>query len=443
MPGRSLRSTRKGKDANQDWSKLNEGSPLPDEVADLAPTASSKKSLKKKKKAAKKQQQKQPSPPPSVHDVGDTNDDTCSSGAEMCDEMLLLDNNPSHSVKYSRNGDEQKVNKADSSDDDDEEIQKAKDKLTQLQKKDSRRRREGKLLKLAEETKRLERSLKKSKKPKRHVTTTADLRSMSDVVAKVDKLMDAKKLNFKESSNSSDSDSPTTTDSTANGSRRSSSSDEERRVKKREKKVDKKKKSGKESKLTSDVKFPQTWPHSTLKFHFVGKEKKYDDLTLAEFCAGSMSILLKTSRSSEKKARIQHLEELMYLATHKSWKSVLNYHGACLLEIERGNLKWGDNFQLQGLHSTIFNAVGQNPPQQRHSSGKQSSPTNPTGGNERICFCKGYQKGNCSYTRDHYGYLMGANQLLRHICAKCWLALKKQSPHPENSDECPIAGVEL
>ena len=109
---------------------MNEGSPLPDEVADLAPTASSKKSLKKKKKAAKKQQQKQPSPPPSVHDVGDTNDDTCSSGAEMCDDMLLLD--PSHSVKYSRNGDEQKVNKADSSDDDDEEIQKAKDKLSQL-----------------------------------------------------------------------------------------------------------------------------------------------------------------------------------------------------------------------------------------------------------------------------------------------------------------------
>ena len=450
MPGRSLRSTRKGKDANQDWSKLNEGSPLPDECEPAVPTTNSKKSLRKKKKAAKKQQQKQPSPPPSAHDVGDcdSNDDTCpSSGAEICDEMLLLDNNPSDSAKYSRND----VNKSgsgrdsgSSSDDDDEEIKKAKDKLKLLQKKNSRRRKEEKLQKLAEETKRLERSLKasKSKKPKHpkhRETTTADLRSMSDVVAKVDKLMDVKKLNFKESS-SSDSDSSTS--DSANGRIRSSSSDEERRVKKKEKKEDKEKKSGKESKLTSDVHFPQTWPHSTLKFHFVGKEKKYDDLTLAEFCAGSMSILLKTSRSSERKARIQHLEELMYLATHKSWKSVLNYHGACLLEIERGNLKWGDNFQLQGLHSTIFNAVGQNPPP-RHSSGKQSGPTNQTGGNERICFCKGYQKGNCSYTRDHYGYLMGANQLLRHICAKCWLALKKQSPHPENSDECPIAGVEL
>ena len=445
MPGRSLRSTRKGKDANKDWSKLNDGSPLPDEVTDPVPTANSKKSLRKKKKAAKKQQQKQPSPIPSSHEHehdGDSNDDT-SSGAEICEELLLSEQ---CSAKYSR---DVVVNKPEpsshSSDGDDVEIQKAKKKLQQLQKKEVRRRREEKLHKLAEETKRLQKSLKsksasQSKKSK-HETTTADLRSMSDVVARVDKLMDKKKLNFKNSS-SSNSDTESTSSSASINSK--SSSDGEKQTRKKEKSEEKKKKSGKESKLTSDVKFPQTWPHSTLKFHFVGKEKKYDDLSLAEFCAGSMSIL-KTCKSSEKKARIQHMEELMYLATHKPWNSVLNYHGACLLEIERGNLKWGDNFQLHGLHSTIFNAVGQNSQrgQGNNGNGKQSSSTNSKGGSERICFCKGYQRGNCTYTRDHYGYLMGANELLRHICAKCWLALKKQSPHPEQSDECPLAKVDL
>ena len=449
MPGRSLRSSRKGKDANKDWSKLNEGSPLPEEEEiKMVPTA---KSQKKKKKAANKKQQQQqqpiePSPIPScnesVHDDGDSNIDDDTSGAEICEELLLSDNCTSHSAKYSRDVNKPTTN----SSEDDVDIREAKKKLKKLQKKETRQRKELKLQKLVEETKRLEKSLKASKsvskKKSKHATTTADLRSMSDVVTKVDKLMDSKKLNFKSSSNS---DSNSRTDSNGSGSN-SSSSDEEKRVKKREKSEEKKKKSGKESKLTSDVKFPQTWPHSTLKFHFVGKDKKYDDLTLSEFCAGFMSIL-KVCKSSEKKARIQHMEELMYLATHKPWKSVLNYHGACLLEIERGNLKWGDNFQLHGLQSTIFNAVGPNPAQRGQGngtvSGKQSSPSNTTGGNERIWFCKGYQKGNCTYTRDHYGYLMGSNQLLRHICAKCWLALKKQSPHSEQSSECPLAGVEL
>ena len=443
MPGRSLRSTRKGKDANKDWSKLNDGSPLPDEVTEIVPTAISKKSSRKKKKAAKKQQQKQPSPVLSSHEHehdGDSNDDT-SSGAEICEELLLSADQGS--AKYSRDG---LVNKPEpsphSSDGDDVELVKAKKKLDQLKKKEVRRRREEKLQQLVEETKRLQKSLKSSKQKKtKHETTTADLRSMSDVVARVDKLMDKKKLNFKNSSTSNSDTETASSSASANGN---SSSEGEKQSRKKEKSEEKKKKSGKESKLTSDVKFPQTWPHSTLKFHFVGKEKKYDDLSLAEFCAGSMSIL-KTCKSSEKKARIEHMEELMYLATHKPWNSVLNYHGACLLEIERGNLKWGDNFQLHGLHSTIFNAVGHNSQrgQGGNGNGKNPSSSNSKGGSERIWFCKGYQRGNCTYTRDHYGYLNGANELLRHICAKCWLAFKKQSLHPEQSDECPLAKVDL
>ena len=329
------------------------------------------------------------------------------------------------------------------SDEDDIEIQEAKKKLRNLQKKEERQRKEEKLRRIAEETKRIEASLKsKEKSKKKHETTTAHLRSMGDIVQKVDRLMDEKKLNLNDDESSEyESDSETVP-----VARRRIDSDEEHQEKKRLSLDDKKKRSGKESKLTSDVDFPQVWPHSKLRGHFVGKEKKYDDLSIAEFVAGYMSIIMK-SQSVEKKARIIHLEELMYLATHKPWKSVLNYHGACLLEIERGNLEWGDNFQLHGLQSTFFNVVGQgqNYSQRAQSNNMSDKPavSNFTGGSERVWFCKAYQLGNCTFPRDHNGYLMGRTEFLRHICAKCWLAGRKQSPHPEQSEACPLSKVAL
>ena len=265
-------------------------------------------------------------------------------------------------------------------------------------------------------------------------------RGMGEVVQEVDSLMDRKKLTFNEDDYSS-SDKNESSQSSQYTS--DSEDDEEEKRKKKKRKDKKKKKSRKEKKLTSYVKFPQKWPHSHLKLHFLSKNKKYDDLSLAEFCAGYMSIL-KNCKQSHKEARIAHLEELMYHATTKPWKNILNYHAACLLEIERGNLKWGDNFQLQGIQNTTLysssnfrgsasggdNVRGDN---EKGSSGKE----------ERVCFCRNFQRGTCTFTRDHYGQLNGENHLLKHICAKCWLTLRKQSPHSEESNTCPLFNVEL
>ena len=96
----------------------------------------------------------------------------------------------------------------------------------------------------------------------------------------------------------------------------------------------------------------------------------------------------------------------MYQATTKPWKCVLNYHAACLLEIERGNLKWGDNFQLQGLQNTTLYA-GQtlgNTNSNRNNGGSgidlgagNSSQRNSGGSGERVWFCRNYQKGICTF----------------------------------------------
>ena len=96
--------------------------------------------------------------------------------------------------------------------------------------------------------------------------------------------------------------------------------------------------SGKNKKLTSNVKFPQEWPQSHLSLHFVNREKKYEELSIAEFCAG-YSTILKNCDEEEREHRTEHFIEIMYLATKYQWRCVLNYHAACLLEIERGNLK--------------------------------------------------------------------------------------------------------
>ena len=80
-------------------------------------------------------------------------------------------------------------------------------------------------------------------------------------------------------------------------------------------------------------------------------DKTYEDLSMSEFCAAYMTILEKEG-DDKLMHRIAHLKELVYLSTRYKWRSILDYHGACLLEIERGQLKWGESFQL--LQSTTL-----------------------------------------------------------------------------------------
>ena len=116
---------------------------------------------------------------------------------------------------------------------------------------------------------------------------------------------------------------------------------------------------------------------------------------------------------------------------------------ACLLEIERGQLKWGESFQL--LQSTtlaggllVSNNRGGAGGFNTNRSQSQSGGGNSTGHSEGVVFCKGFQRGTCQQMRDHYGQFYGENRLLKHICANCWLNLKVQVPHSETSDEWPL-----
>ena len=324
----------------------------------------------------------------------------------------------------------------------DDDVRVAREELLRLKQKQMDNAKKTKLDKIVRETNSIRKSLGKSSGKKKTSTTRrssnvtlASLRKMDDVVSEVDKLMDGKNFKItKRTESTSGSDSGT--------SEVSDQSELEEKAKPKEVEGDQKRRSksghrrsGKSKTITSNVKYPQEWPHSHLSLHFVNRKKDYEELTLGEFCAGFAAIL-EFTRGSERKHRISHLKELMYLSTKFTWKSILNYHGACLMEIERGHLSWGDSFLI--LQSTTLAGSSLN----AHSGSFNRSSGGASGSakGEGTIFCKNYQRGTCQQSRDHFGLFYGENRLLKHICAKCWLKERKSENHPETSDDCPFKG---
>ena len=317
----------------------------------------------------------------------------------------------------------------------DEEVRLAREELELLKKQQKDVAKKSKLDKINEEKKALRKSIEKAG-GKKKVLNIASLRKMDDVVEKVDRLMD-QKLKLKGSDSDSDSGASVVVQNMSAGARRKS-----RRSVEEENEVRVNHRSGKSKSITSHVLYPQEWPHSHLALHFVNKKKDYEDLSLAEFCAG-YSAILEFAKGDEKKFRITHLKELMFLATKFTWKSILNYHGACLMEIERGHLRWGDSFLVLQSTTLAGSSLIHNNNNNGNANGKSSGSfgvSSSQAKSDNVLFCNKYQKGICFQPRDHYGFFYGENRMLKHICAKCWLKGKKIENHPETADECPFKG---
>ena len=104
-------------------------------------------------------------------------------------------------------------------------------------------------------------------------------------------------------------------------------------------------KSGKEAKITSTGLYPQSWPHCFLSITQGRPDLTYEELTLADFIAGYGQILLSPDLLQvERSSRHKHLVSLMYFSRLHDWQAMLSFHGAVLLEIERGLLKWKESF---------------------------------------------------------------------------------------------------
>ena len=153
-------------------------------------------------------------------------------------------------------------------------------------------------------------------------------------------------------------------------------------------------KSGKESKITTTVLYPQLWPHSFLSLTNARRDIKYDELTLEEFVAGYGQILQSPDLVEiERSARLKHLVSLMYFAQQYEWHAVLSFHGAVLLEIERGLLKWGESL----FHLKSCTLYGHPKTPKSSTSGGSSTSSNT------VLYCRDFQRPQCS--DEGVGYL--------------------------------------
>ena len=325
----------------------------------------------------------------------------------------------------------------------DAEIASVQSRIEEMKLEEKRIRKLEKFKKLSQEAEQMERSLKKLKKKsggagkQSKKVTNVSLRGMKDVMEEVDKLMD-KKVKRKSKLEISSEEEENEYSDEAQGKNVYSIKESKPAILK----------SGKNIKVTSYVKKQEDWPHTFLAAHFVTKEKGYEELTLAEFCAGYAAIL-EDCDESILAHRISHFKELMYLATKFQWRHVLNYHAAALYEIECGRCSWGDNFQM--LQNTTL-AGGLLSTQQPRGNGgtgsfnrRQPNPDSAAGSKPvvgGVVFCPAYQTGTCLHNGDHQGEFRNQIRQLKHICGNCWIKNRKMAAHSELSEVCPYFGQE-
>ena len=86
---------------------------------------------------------------------------------------------------------------------------------------------------------------------------------------------------------------------------------------------------------------PHQWPH----IFAPGEPKLYSELSLAEFCAGYIVIIKQLADKPPRVALINHVHELMILASTYQWSTVRSYHYKVFRSIKLGLVQWGDSFE--------------------------------------------------------------------------------------------------
>ena len=180
-------------------------------------------------------------------------------------------------------------------------------------------------------------------------------------------------------------------------------------------------------KTSDDVLRHQEWPHLNLKREYCGKNVGFHDLNMAQFVAGELEIIGACKAETERVARTDFLNTLMYDAVKCEWKYILEWYAAWVREIELGNKEWGEDFSRVGnnimKHSTLSHV---------HDS--------PRGAynDKSVWFCSNFNREQCNRDAPHRAKVKGVWRDVVHICAKCYIDSRAENFHSENSAECPL-----
>ena len=155
-----------------------------------------------------------------------------------------------------------------------------------------------------------------------------------------------------------------------------------------------------------NVKNKVSWPHEAILGGVSRQRVTYDQLSLTQFIQGFCKNIMEESCNDRRYTMVSYLSDLMEDATDFTWQSAKAAHTVLLCEMERGSLQWEDMDRID----LIRRAHAQKHVVNRNGWAK---PSDHSG--RKPWFCKGFQTGVCTHTRDHESN----GKLQRHICAHC------------------------
>ncbi|KAK3733122.1 hypothetical protein QZH41_003227 [Actinostola sp. cb2023] len=186
----------------------------------------------------------------------------------------------------------------------------------------------------------------------------------------------------------------------------------------------KKLKSGLARKASDIVTNYVLWPHEFLSTIAPSSvELSYLDMNYEQFIAGELEIInAGPINKHEREQRLRHLTDIAKDATVYPWPTVRNYHKTVLQQIERGQLRWTDDFDE--LHTRFLR---KNPV----SLPSYTTPNKPRESRNRPRYCGAFQSKKCTQTHDHFV----DGTLEKHVCGPCFRIRNIEERHA--AVDCP------
>lgn len=191
--------------------------------------------------------------------------------------------------------------------------------------------------------------------------------------------------------------------------------------------------SGRDAKIRDSIASPIVWPHTVLKFAYVSGDVTYQKLDFPLLVAGELKVWGSSSTSTEERlGRRDLLEKVAYYCKDYTWPSILRFHEAALIEVERGERKWADK-DYRDLESGILYGFRLQQQQQRSDIVRNYAPRSDSGNlrQERRYFCLAYNRGECAHAGSHDGIIGRVKQEVEHFCSSCFRNERLIKLHPE------------
>ena len=159
------------------------------------------------------------------------------------------------------------------------------------------------------------------------------------------------------------------------------------------------------------VKNKGLWPREAILGGVNRQRVTYDQLSLTQWVQIFCKNILEEKSSQRRDIMVSYLGDLMKDATDFTWQGAKAAHAVLMCEMERGSLQWEDMDRIDRIRRAHA---------QKHAPGN-GGWAKPSDVGRKPWFCKNFQSGNCSHTRNHDFN----GKLQKHISGNNWVMQKK------------------